>query len=103
MKKRLYLCGPITGIRDYNKTAFNDAASALRSAGFDVFNPLENGLPHDAPWEQHMRADIAQLMTCDGVAVLHGAHYSKGARIEMDLAAQLNIQPMRALEYWMGD
>jgi nucleoside 2-deoxyribosyltransferase len=60
MKKRLYLCGPITGVPGHNKTAFDNAASALRSAGFDVFNPLENGLPRDAEWEMHMRADIAE-------------------------------------------
>lgn len=40
MKKRLYLCGPITGMPNYNRDAFNDAESALRSAGFDVFNPV---------------------------------------------------------------
>lgn len=103
MKKRLYLCGPITGLPNHNREAFNDAESALLSAGFDVFNPTKNGVPVDAPWEQHMRADIAQMMACDGLAVLPGAHYSRGARIEMDLAAQLGIQPMRALHYWLGD
>lgn len=103
MKKRLYLCGPITGIPGHNKTAFDDAAAALRGAGFDVFNPLENGLNRDAPWEQHMRADLAQMMTCDALAVLPGAHFSKGATLEMNLAMQLNISPVRAFDYWLGD
>jgi len=103
MKKRLYLCGPITGINGWNKDAFDDAESALRSAGFNVFNPLKNGIPRDAPWEQHMRTDIAAMMTCDALAVLPGANYSRGAKIEIDLAIQLKIQPVRALEYWLGD
>lgn len=103
MKTKLYLCGPITGIPNHNKEAFNDAAAALRGAGFDVFNPVENGVPIDAPWEQHMRTDLAQMMTCDALAVLPGAHYSRGARLEMDLAIQLKIQPVRAFEYWLGD
>lgn len=103
MKKRLYLCGPITGMPNYNRDAFNDAESALRSAGFEVFNPVKNGLPVDAPWEQHMRTDIAQMMVCDALAVLPGAHYSHGASIEIALARQLKIQPIRALEYWMCD
>ncbi len=103
MKKRLYLCGPITGMPNYNRDAFNDAESALRSAGFDVFNPTKNGMPVDSPWEMHMRADIAQMMVCDGLAVLKGAHFSRGAQIEIQLAMELKIQPIRALEYWLGD
>lgn len=103
MKKRLYLCGPITGLPNWNRDAFNDAESALRGAGFDVFNPVKNGLPVDAPWEQHMKLDLAQMMQCDALAVLPGAQYSKGAKIEIDLAIQLKIQPVRALEYWLGD
>lgn len=103
MKTKLYICGPITGIPNHNKEAFNDAAAALRGAGFDVFNPVENGVPIDSPWEQHMRTDLAQMMTCDALAVLPGAHYSRGARLEMDLAIQLKIQPVRAFEYWLGD
>ncbi len=103
MKKKLYLCGPMTGIHNFNRDAFNDAESALRSAGFDVFNPTKNGMPEDAPWEMHMRADIAQMMACDGLAVLPCAHYSHGASIEIALARQLKIQPIRALEFWLGD
>lgn len=103
MKKKLYLCGPITGILNNNKTAFDDAATALRGAGYDVFNPLENGLDRDAPWEDHMKVDIAQMMTCDALAVLPGSHNSRGAKLEMHLAMRLKITPVRAFEYWLGD
>lgn len=48
MKTKLYLCGPITGIPNHNRDAFDGAAAALRGAGFEVFNPLENGLDRDA-------------------------------------------------------
>lgn len=93
----------MTGIRDFNRDAFNDAESALRSAGFEVFNPTKNGMPVDSPWEMHMRTDIIQMMQCDALAVLPGAHYSRGAKIEIELAMQLKIQPVRALHYWLGD
>ena len=101
--RKLYLSGPITGIRDDNKPAFDAAAAALRAAGYKVFNPLENGLPRNAPWEQHMRADLAQMMVCDALAVLPGAHFSRGSKMEMDLAMQLGIMPVRAVEYWLED
>lgn len=93
----------MTGIRDFNRDAFNDAESALRSAGFEVFNPTKNGMPVDSPWEMHMRTDIIQMMQCDALAVLPGAHYSRRAKIEIELAMQLKIQPVRALHYWLGD
>lgn len=48
-------------------------------------------------------AEACQKMRCDALAVLPGAHYSRGARLEMDLAMQLKIQPVWALDYWMGD
>lgn len=102
MKKRLYLCGPITGLLNHNRDAFNNAESALRGAGFDVFNPVKDGLPDDASWEQHMRTDIAQMMTCDALAVLPGALYSRGAKLEMNLAMQLKILPVWELDRWMG-
>jgi len=103
MKKKLYLCGPITGIRDYNKTAFNDAASALRGAGFDVFSPLENGIEITAPWQLRMRVNIAEMMQCSGLAVLRGAHDSRRSILEMHIATQIEMGPVRAIEYWLGD
>jgi hypothetical protein len=43
------------------------------------------------------------MMRCDALAVLPGAHFSRGSKLEMDLAMQLKIQPVRAIEYWLGD
>lgn len=103
MKKRLYLCGPITGMPNYNRDAFNDAESALRSAGFEVFNPVKNGLPVEAPWELRMRVNIAEMMQCSGLVVLKGAHDSRLSILEMHIATQLEMEPIRAFEYWLGD
>ena len=103
MTRRIYLSGPMTGLHECNRQAFNDAEQALRSVGFDVFNPVNNGLPRENTlWETHMRADIAQLMECDCVAVLPGAQHSRGSRLEIDLALQLGITPVRDLDVWLG-
>lgn len=101
--KRIYISGPMTGLYDCNRQAFNDAEAALRSKGFDVFNPVNNGLPREnVLWETHMRRDIAALMECDAVAVLPGSQHSRGSRMEIYLALELGITPVRNFEDWIG-
>ena len=102
--KRIYLCGAMTGMHEFNRSAFDDAEQALRSLGYDVFNPANNGLPvKNTLWETHMKRDIKALMDCDAVCVLPGASYSRGARMEIDLALQLGIRPVRSLHDWTGE
>lgn len=98
---KLYLCGPMTGLPDYNYPAFRDGANQLRTAGFEVFNPAENGLPADAPWAEHMRVDIINLMTCQGVAVLPGTDTSRGAKLELHNALELGM-PVASVGTWVG-
>jgi hypothetical protein len=88
---RLYLCGPMSGLPDFNYPAFHQAAAWLRELGYPVINPAENGLPKGAPWTQHMRADIKELVDCDALAVLPDHENSLGARIEIELAAKLGL------------
>lgn len=88
---RIYISGPMTGVPEFNHPAFNEAARLLRKRGYEVFSPTENGLPATATWEEHMRADLAELMTCTHVATLPGWAQSKGVRIEVKLAGLLGI------------
>lgn len=94
---RLYLCGPMSGLPDYNYPAFHAAAALLREIGYKVTNPAENGLPPDAPWSDHMRADIKAMMDCDAVAVLPEHERSRGAMVEVNLA---RILGMKAASVW---
>lgn len=100
MKHHLYLCGPVTGLPDFNRPAFSQAAQALRESGYDVFNPVENGKPTDAPWSEHMRADIKGLMDCRAMAVLPGTAHSKGASLEIHIATELNM-PIASVNAWL--
>lgn len=101
--KKIFISGPMTGLFDFNRQAFDDAEAALRGAGYDVFNPANNGLPKENTlWETHMRRDIAALMECDAVAVLPGSEYSRGARMEVAMALELGITPVRRFEDWIG-
>ncbi|MCE6983771.1 DUF4406 domain-containing protein, partial [Pseudomonas frederiksbergensis] len=47
------------------KEAFSRAEEKLMAQGYDPVNPFRNGLPDEAHWRAHMRADIALLLACD--------------------------------------
>lgn len=97
----LYLAGPMTGLADFNHPAFTATAAKLRAAGFTVVSPADNGLPKDAPWSQHMRADLPMLLACDGVALMEGWEHSKGAQLENHVARNCGIWSM-SVGAWLG-
>lgn len=87
-----YLSGPITGMPDLNREAFSAAEAALQAHEVEVINPLRNGLPPDAAWADHMRADIAALVTqADIMVLLPDFLHSAGARAELNCAHALGI------------
>lgn len=96
---RLYLCGPMTGLPEFNHPAFHTAAQSLRAVGYQVFNPAENGLSCEVPWHLHMRADIRALMDCAGLAYLPGSEHSKGAMLELHIAMTLGM-PVAQVDIW---
>ena len=98
MKKRIYIAGPCTGLPDLNYPAFNAAAARLRALGHHVENPAENPEPPCKSWEGYMKLAIAQLVTCDTVALLPGWSESNGARIECRLAQNLKLNIVAAGE-----
>ena len=60
--------------------------------GFEPVNPFKNGLPEEAHWREHMRADIALLLGCDYIYMLKGWELSKGAKLELDVASSCGIK-----------
>jgi hypothetical protein len=89
---KLYISGPMTGLPDYNKPAFNAEAARLRAMGFEVVNPAEVELAWGATWLDYMRVDLNLLMDCDGVVLLPGWSKSRGAAVEHGLARSLELQ-----------
>jgi hypothetical protein len=87
-----YLSGPMTGLPDYNRPAFNEAAAELRSHGFTVWNPAEE---FDAtsiyPRKIYIRKDIEALLKCDAIVMLDGWENSAGAKLELDIAKELEL------------
>ena len=91
--RRLYLAGPMTGLPDYNYPAFHAAAARLRSAGYDVASPAELGKERGYAWHDYLRRGLIQMLRdCTGVALLPGWNESKGARVEVDVAAAVGMR-----------
>lgn len=88
---RIYVCGPMTGLPEFNYPAFAAETARLRALGYDVVSPAEIN-PNGGTWQECMKKDIAQLMTCDLLAKLPGWIDSRGARLEILLAQQLEIK-----------
>lgn len=92
MSRRTYLAGPMTGLPDLNFPLFHAEAARLRQEGHQVINPAEINADPNMGWEACMRADIAQLVTCQAIALLPGWQDSRGATLEHHIATQLGMQ-----------
>lgn len=95
---KVYVAGPMTGLPDFNYPAFHQAAEKLRALGHHVENPAEN-VNESGDWSQWMRLAIAQLVTCDAVALLPGWGSSVGARLEHQIAILLGLDVRDAHEW----
>lgn len=97
---KVYVSGPMSGIPELNYPAFHGAASQLRDAGYLVSNPAQYPDLGET-WEQCLRRDLADLLECDGVAVLPGYSRSKGARLEVHVARRLGMT-VWPLSVWLS-
>lgn len=94
---RIYVAGPMTGHPELNFPAFHAAAATLRMLGHHVENPAEINPDQSAEWLDCMRADIAQLVTCDAVYMLQGWEGSRGAQLEYAVAVGLGLKCIYAV------
>ena len=94
-KERVYVSGPIAGYDlQERKMAFLKVQHMLESLGYEVSNPFDNGVPDDAHWREHMRADIAMLLQCQSIYMMPGWEFSKGCKLELDVATSCGIRLM---------
>lgn len=89
--KRVYIAGPMSGLKDFNRDAFFEADEYLKDlckAGV-VLNPAvePNGLTHD----EYMAIGKLKLAMAEVVAFLPGWQESKGAMEEFSEALKKNL------------
>jgi hypothetical protein len=99
MTKKVYICGPISGLPDGNKEAFKNAEDWLRRLGMFPINPhvlcidiVRSHKGTDAElWTKCMKRDISFMLDCDYVVLLPGWHKSRGAIVEINTASAVGI------------
>ena len=96
---KLYVIGPVTGIEDDNRPAFEVARDALEEAGYEVEIPHDT-IPTSAEWHEAMVMSIKAMMRCDGVCAISGWRKSLGAEFEHYLAGVVRL-PAKPLDEWL--
>lgn len=94
---KLYLSGPMTGIKNFNRPLFHCWATRLRRKGHEVVNPAD--LPAGWEWERYMAQAQEDLVGCEGIALLPGFLSSKGACQELRWALMLGM-PYGTVRNW---
>lgn len=105
--KFYYLAGPMSGIPRFNIPAFDEAAEALREAGYHIVSPaelddpvtremaynspdgatLQDKHPNGESWGDFLSRDVKIVADkVNGIIVLPGWERSRGARLEMMVA-----------------
>jgi len=88
---KIYISGPMTGLPDFNKPAFNAAETKLKLKGYTVLSPACLPSSNEITHEEYMVIDLAMLSICDKIYMLDGWKNSTGAKMEYEEAICLGI------------
>ena len=103
-KKRVYISGPIGGYAmEERHEAFGLVKEMLMKLGYEPISPMDNRLPDDSTREEHMKADLSLLMTCEYIYQMRGWTESKGAVLETLVARQLGIEVLANEDFYQAE
>lgn len=111
----IYLSGPMTGMEDYNRAGFAEMEKAVYERcgstpgrGIKVVNPwtlsrelnvrFANAGRGEPRYTDYLKFDVQWLVDCDAVLTLPGYEQSKGAGVELQIAALLDIPVVKNLD-----
>ncbi|HGK4672604.1 TPA: DUF4406 domain-containing protein [Kluyvera georgiana] len=87
---KIYIAGPMTGYKDFNRPSFRAFALKLSLDGHVVLNPAV--LPDGLTQPQYMDICLAMLRSANAIYLLDGWEKSAGARAEKALAEKLALE-----------
>ena len=86
---KVYISGQISGLEyEEARARFDKAEDFLKGLGVDTVNPMDNGLPEESTWIQHLCKDLELLHDCSHIYMIDGWQLSRGACIEYDFAVR---------------
>lgn len=78
---KIYIAGPMTGLKGFNRNSFAIAERHLKAQGHEVRNP--GCLPTDwGNYHDYIAVSLVMMRQCEAVVFLPGSDKSKGAQIE---------------------
>lgn len=93
---KVYIAGPMTGLPQFNRPAFHQAALNL---SFEHHVPLNPAILPDGLTEaDYMAVGITMLQRADAIFLLTGWQFSAGARAEHALALKLGLEVIEQKE-----
>lgn len=99
-KLRIFLSGPMTGYDNFNFDKFNFIESVLKQYGVDVVNPVhickkykaEDVLNDKSVFDKMVAEQQEAEKTCNAIMLLHDWQNSKGVKLELKTAANLDFK-----------
>lgn len=106
---RVFISGPISGLPDLNRDAFDLEERLLREAGFATFNPHSLPSPSEEEleewtavlgprrateklWQYYMKLCVSEIPRCDTMRMLPHWQNSKGSVWEHKIAMMLGLE-----------
>lgn len=86
---KIYIAGPMTGLHNYNRRAFNRKANQLNALGHSVLNPAT--LPSGLKESNYMDICLAMIRASNAMYMLDGWQDSQGATTEYHYALKLGL------------
>lgn len=83
----IYIAGPMTGLKGFNRDSFAIAERALKAQGHEVRNPACLGTDW-SKYQDYIEVGLVMLRQCEAICFLPGSEHSKGATIEDEEAAK---------------
>ncbi|EJG5922204.1 DUF4406 domain-containing protein [Salmonella enterica] len=95
-KDIVFICGPMTGCKNYNRDAFMLKQMELIAGGVIVLNPAM--LPDGLEREQYLTITRGMIRVSDVICLLPGWENSEGAKLELLYAMKHKKWPINILD-----
>lgn len=93
VQRHVYISGPMTGIKNLNREAFESAEKKIQEMGHVALNP--HRFPEMDTYEDYLLLDLEMIaMAADAIALLPGWENSPGSKRELAVAIQKGIEVM---------